>query len=370
MISGVVIGTRYRDDTSNFTSVFCKNTHVGVWRKRNRDVVSDNDSDKNIDDAVYDILIVDLLMLESPKLFHLTRLDDPEYNKNTIKFVYRVYSEYADESFAFPSIDDLDIVSFDSPRRFVESLMNQEMYGLEAMVKIIYKMYPCLNPKITMISDLMKYGKLYKTINSKFLNKGIEFVSRNVSGDIIMGHLMKARTAVNLTGEVPYIDIKTLMWELFQIETVMAPTMKSKGITFDLPEIQENEDERSRQCILIENVRSLDLHLSVSSKRNDGRKIVHLTTCGDELESLDVSELRQIHQYLASSTMSSQISELDRYARNNYIDTIMMKIADQVAKRSDKTARQRRRKYRKSNSDDRNSDNDEEYMSVSYRTAS
>ena len=359
MISGVVIGKYCDDHLSTFTSIFCKNTHVGIWKyNKSNNSESIFDEIDSIDSDLYEVLMVDLLIIEPPKLFKVRSLDDPILNQRAVNLEYRNYSSYQTDETEFPSTYDIPVIDFEGTNNFVKSLMSGEMFGFEAIVKLIYKMYPSLQSKITTISDIFKYGKTYKTVNSKFADNGANFASRNINGDYIEDKLKLIRSTINIHQPEPYIDIKTLMSELYQIEILMAPKMSDSGLTFDDREITENNDERSKQCILVENARSFDKKLSIKSNNNNRRSIT-ITTMGDELDSLSYDELKQIHAYLTTSKFDGN-SHIDSYTQNTYIDKIVLRISDAIDKHrlTNKSSKTKRVITDRNNSD--------EYMSISY----
>lgn len=394
MTTGVVIGRYGGDHVSTFTSIFCRNTHVGIWRrienvKGAKNDITGYDSFEMTGDNnggtggkyVYEVLLMDLLMLEPPKFIRTYRLDCAELNSGAINLEYRNYGEYltsdsgstsGQSASRFPSIDNIMMIEFDRSSQFIKSLMSGEMFGFEAAVKMIYQLFPSLSSEITTVSDLHKFGKTYKTVKSEYIDRGAEFVSRNVSGEMVETHLMKARAAINLKTnsqyDVPYIDIKTLMSELHHIEELMAPLMSKKGTTFEVPRIRDNDDEKSTQCILTENVRSLNLKLSLGKKED--RREIRLTTLGDEIESLTLEELKELHQFLATTNIPLNV---DDYTKKIYTDRINLRIVEMVNKKVPRR-RRRRRARRGATIDSRRDESDvdasdEDYMSVSYRSS-
>ncbi len=345
--SGVMIGKRVMDEVSTFTGIFCKRTHAGLWRR---------------DEKGYRVWIFDLFMLKPPEYHIIKDLADHTFNKRTMEFTYFDYTDYRDYARQFPEQEDIEVTEFDNATQFVKSLMTGEMFGFEAVVMQIYRMYPSLYPKITTISDVSKYGKLHKTVKSKFTDDGAGFVSRNVSGDRVLFHLSRIRSSINLDSGTfssngqslasrPYIDIKTLLSELEAIKAIMVPPSSREGkeLSFDIGDIRENEDERSRVCILTENQKSPNLKLCLSTKRK-----IYLTTCGDELDGLSIKELKEIHNFLATSGKGSSCV----YTRNHYIDKIMLRIVRAVDEQESKRDSKKERTA-----------GGREYMSDVYQTA-
>lgn len=337
-------------EVSTFTKIFCKLTHTGVWCK---------------DDNGYRVWIFDLLMVEDPAYYEVKDLADPTFNKGTESFEYWDYTSNVaegDGALRFPKESDIEVTVFDTSADLIKSIMKREMFGFEATVSHIYRMYPSLQQKITVIEDIRKYGRLHRTVKSKFTDSGAQFVSRNVSGDRMRAHLTKIRGAININttdnGSLSTIDIKTLLAELESIKTMML-TPSSRAVSFDVRDIRDNELGRSRQCILTENQLSLDINLSLSTKKK-----IHLTTCGDELDDLTISELKEVHNYL-STTRNDRCSS---YAMDHYIDRFVNRIVDAIDARRRCDAAERNRRHKLQPKDD-TTRRGEEYMDVSYRAS-